>query len=96
VSYSQYSPNVPRCQHIKVNPSTSPSASLGAAAKRTGFTQCGSPAPSAPLRAGCRNRFCFFHKRWHENHITIAEAKVQQVRPCLDVPVLEVEAVLRA
>jgi hypothetical protein len=65
VSYSQYSPNVPRCQHIKVN-----------------GTQCGSPAVRC-------NRFCFFHKRWHENHITIAEASSRQVRPCLDVPVLE-------
>jgi hypothetical protein len=60
-----YSPNVPRCQHIKVN-----------------GTQCGSPA----LR---KERFCYFHHRWHENHITIAEASSLQVRPSLNVPVLE-------
>jgi hypothetical protein len=60
-----YSPNIPRCQHIKVN-----------------GTQCGSPA----LR---HERFCYFHKRWHEDHITIAEAGSLQVRPSLSVPVLE-------
>ena len=60
-----YSPNIPRCQHIKVN-----------------GTQCGSPAVR-------RNRFCFFHKRWHEQHIVIATALSQQIQPCLDVPVLE-------
>ena len=60
-----YSPNIPRCQHIKVN-----------------GIQCGSPA----LRS---DRFCYFHKRWHEHHITIAEAKSLKVRPSIDVPVLE-------
>jgi len=60
-----YSPNIPRCQHIKVN-----------------GIQCGSPA----LRA---DRFCYFHKRWHEHHITIAEAKSLQIKPSIDVPVLE-------
>src|SRR5882724_12109008 len=60
-----YSPNIPRCQHIKVN-----------------GIQCGSPA----LRG---DRFCYFHKRWHEHHITIAEAKSLKVRPSIDVPVLE-------
>jgi len=44
--------------------------------------QCGSPA----LRS---DRFCYFHKRWHEHHITIAEAKSLKVRPSIDVPVLE-------
>jgi hypothetical protein len=60
-----YSPNIPRCQHIKVN-----------------GIQCGSPA----LRS---DRFCYFHKRWHEHHITIAEAKSLKVRPSINVPVLE-------
>ena len=60
-----YSPNIPRCQHIKVN-----------------GIQCGSPA----LRG---DRFCYFHKRWHEHHITIAEAKSLKIRPSIDVPVLE-------
>ena len=60
-----YSPNIPRCQHIKVN-----------------GIQYGSPA----LRS---DRFCYFHKRWHEHHITIAEAKSLKVRPSIDVPVLE-------
>ncbi len=60
-----YLPQVPRCQHIKVN-----------------GTQCGSPA----LR---RNRFCFFHKRWHEQRIALNSARARRVRASLDLPVLE-------
>ncbi len=59
-----YSPNIARCQHIKVN-----------------GTQCGSPA----LR---RHQFCFFHKRWREQHVTINPAK-KPSKASLDLPVLE-------
>jgi hypothetical protein len=45
-------------------------------------TQCGSPALK-------RNRFCFFHKRWHEQRIVIHAAKARHCRPALDLPVLE-------
>ena len=45
-------------------------------------TQCGSPALK-------RNRFCFFHKRWHEQRILINAAKARNCRPALDLPVLE-------
>ena len=45
-------------------------------------TQCGSPALK-------RNRFCFFHKRWHEQRIVIHGAKARHCRPALDLPVLE-------
>ncbi len=45
-------------------------------------TQCGSPALK-------RNRFCFFHKRWHEQRIVISSAKARNCRPALDLPVLE-------
>lgn len=65
MSFSLYSPNVPRCQHIKVN-----------------GTQCGSPAVR-------RNRFCFFHKRWHEQRVVINSARARQAKPSLDLPVLE-------
>jgi hypothetical protein len=44
--------------------------------------QCGSPALK-------RNRFCFFHKRWHEQRIVINSAKARKCRPSLDLPVLE-------
>src|SRR5207342_3170496 len=45
-------------------------------------TQCGSPALK-------RNRFCFFHKRWHEQRIVINSHKARKSRPSLDLPVLE-------
>jgi hypothetical protein len=60
-----YSPNIPRCQYIKVN-----------------GTQCGSPA----MR---RNRFCFFHKRWHEQRIVLNSSRKRPSKPALDLPVLE-------
>jgi hypothetical protein len=64
-----YSPNIPRCQYIKV----------------TG-TQCGSPA----MR---RNRFCFFHKRWHEQRVILgapgSTPRKGRSKPALDLPVLE-------
>lgn len=64
-----YSPNIPRCQYIKVN-----------------GTQCGSPA----MR---RNRFCFFHKRWHEQRVTLSSPgsmpRKGRSKPALDLPVLE-------
>jgi hypothetical protein len=64
-----YSPNIPRCQYIKVN-----------------GTQCGSPA----MR---RNRFCFFHKRWHEQRVVLGSPnstpRKRQSKPALDLPVLE-------
>ena len=60
-----YSPNIPRCQYIKVN-----------------GTQCGSPA----MR---RNRFCFFHKRWHEQRIVLNSTRKRPSKPALDLPVLE-------
>ncbi|HEY1801367.1 MAG TPA: hypothetical protein VGG46_10575 [Terriglobales bacterium] len=68
-----YSPNIPRCQYIKVN-----------------GTQCGSPA----MR---RNRYCFFHKRWHEQRIVLnpglssprAPQSKSRKKPVLDLPVLE-------
>ena len=44
--------------------------------------QCGSPALK-------RNRFCFFHKRWHEQRIVINSAKTRKARAALDLPVLE-------
>jgi hypothetical protein len=60
-----YSPNIPRCQHIKTN-----------------GTQCESPA----LR---RNRFCYFHKKWHDQRIVINSARARRTRAALDLPVLE-------
>ena len=64
-----YSPNIPRCQYIKVN-----------------GTQCGSPA----MR---RNRFCFFHKRWHEQRVILgapgSTPRKGRSKPALDLPVLE-------
>src|SRR6266849_3938479 len=60
-----YSPNVPRCQHIKTN-----------------GTQCGSPA----LR---NQRFCYFHKKWHDQRILINSARARRTRAALDLPVLE-------
>ncbi len=44
--------------------------------------QCGSPALK-------RNRFCFFHKRWHEQRIVINSARARKTRATLDLPVLE-------
>jgi hypothetical protein len=44
-------------------------------------TQCGSPA----LR---RNKFCFFHKKWHEQRIRINARQVRRARS-IDLPVLE-------
>jgi hypothetical protein len=44
-------------------------------------TQCGSPA----LR---RNRFCFFHKKWHEQRIRINARHERRAR-AVDLPVLE-------
>ena len=60
-----YSPNVPRCQHIKTN-----------------GTQCGSPA----LR---NQRFCYFHKKWHDQRVVINSARARRTRAALDLPVLE-------
>jgi hypothetical protein len=60
-----YSPNIPRCQYIKVN-----------------GTQCGSPA----MR---RNRFCFFHKRWHEQRIVLNASRKRQSKAALNLPALE-------
>ncbi|MGA9979312.1 MAG: hypothetical protein WBQ08_11860 [Candidatus Sulfotelmatobacter sp.] len=45
-------------------------------------TQCGSPA----LR---RNRFCFFHKRFQEERISISRDRVRRGRATLILPVLE-------
>jgi len=49
-------------------------------------TQCGSPA----MR---RNRFCFFHKRWHEQRVVLGSpnkvARKRPSKPALDLPVLE-------
>ncbi len=59
-----YFPNVPRCQHLKVN-----------------GTQCGSPALN-------RNRFCFFHKRFQDQRVTISAAR-RRARASFDLPVLE-------
>jgi DNA polymerase III gamma/tau subunit len=58
-------PNVPRCQHLKVN-----------------GIQCGSPA----LR---RNRFCFFHKRFQEESISLSRDRARQGRGKFVLPVLE-------
>ena len=44
-------------------------------------TQCGSPA----LR---RNKFCFFHKKWHEQRIRINANQARRARS-IDLPVLE-------
>ena len=44
-------------------------------------TQCGSPA----LR---RNKFCFFHKKWHEQRIRINARQASRARS-IDLPVLE-------
>jgi hypothetical protein len=44
-------------------------------------TQCGSPA----LR---RNKFCFFHKKWHEQRIRINASQTRRARS-IDLPVLE-------
>ena len=44
-------------------------------------TQCGSPA----LR---RNKFCFFHKKWHEQRIRINATQARRARS-IDLPVLE-------
>ena len=44
-------------------------------------TQCGSPA----LR---RNKFCFFHKKWHEQRIRINTRQSNRARS-IDLPVLE-------
>lgn len=49
-------------------------------------TQCGSPA----MR---RNRFCFFHKRWHEQRVVLGSpdtvSRKRPSKPVLDLPVLE-------
>lgn len=45
-------------------------------------TQCGSPA----LR---RNKFCFFHKRFHEQRIPMNQARTRRRCATLDLPVLE-------
>ena len=44
-------------------------------------TQCGSPA----LR---RNKFCFFHKKWHEQRILVNAGHARRAR-AIDLPVLE-------
>jgi hypothetical protein len=43
-------------------------------------TQCGSPA----IR---KNSFCYFHRRWHEQHIIFATTA--KTVPAIDLPVLE-------
>lgn len=45
-------------------------------------TQCGSPA----LR---RNRFCFFHKRFQDEHIRLSAARARRGSPTFILPVLE-------
>ncbi len=63
-----YSPNIHRCEHIKVN-----------------GTQCGSPS----LR---HKRLCFFHARWQEQRLAIADAAPGAgtgVAPALNLPALE-------
>ena len=45
-------------------------------------TQCGSPAVRD-------RRFCFFHKKWHDQRIVINSAQARQSPPTLDLPVLE-------
>ena len=45
-------------------------------------TQCGSPAVR-------ERRFCFFHKKWHDQRIVINSAQARQSPPTLDLPVLE-------
>src|SRR2546427_2822502 len=60
-----YSPNIPRCRHIKTN-----------------GMQCESPA----LR---RNRFCYFHKKWHDQRVVINSARARRTRAALDLPILE-------
>jgi hypothetical protein len=45
-------------------------------------TQCGSPA----LR---RNKFCYFHKRFHEQRIPMNQARARRHCATLDLPVLE-------
>jgi hypothetical protein len=62
-----YSPNIARCQHIKVN-----------------GTQCGSPAVR-------RNKYCFFHKRWREQHVTVNPSALERKPKSapFDLPVLE-------
>ena len=45
-------------------------------------TQCGSPAVRD-------RRFCFFHKKWHDQRIVINSAQARQSTPTLDLPVLE-------
>ena len=45
-------------------------------------TQCGSPA----LR---RNRFCFFHKRFQTERITVNQARARRRAAIFDLPVLE-------
>jgi hypothetical protein len=45
-------------------------------------TQCGSPA----LR---RNRFCFFHKRFHDERIRLSADRVRRGAPVFELPVLE-------
>jgi hypothetical protein len=68
-----YSPNIPRCQHIKTN-----------------GTQCESPALACPERSRTgRNRFCYFHKKWHDQRVVINSARVRRTRAALDLPVLE-------
>ncbi|HZQ25986.1 MAG TPA: hypothetical protein VFA89_24550 [Terriglobales bacterium] len=64
MQYSEFPPEILRCQHIRVN-----------------GTLCGSPA----LR---RSRFCFFHKKWHDQRIAINHKK-RRSRAALDLPVLE-------
>jgi hypothetical protein len=51
---------------------------------KTNGTQCGSPA----LR---RNRFCYFHKRHHEERIALSADRARQARrrTTLQLPVLE-------
>ena len=45
-------------------------------------TQCGSPA----MR---RHRFCYFHKRFHEERIRVGADHARRARPSIDLPVLE-------
>lgn len=45
-------------------------------------TQCGSPALK-------RSKFCFFHKKWHEQRIALNANRARRARASIDLPVLE-------
>jgi hypothetical protein len=45
-------------------------------------TRCGSPAVR-------QNKFCYFHKRWHEDRIVIHQARARRRCVRFEVPILE-------